>query len=251
MRTEERLNRLNDFASGTVSGRNIIILLGAPGAGKGTQAERIANWLSIPHISTGQLLRSEIAAETPLGLHARATIETGALVNDGVVHELVVERISRKDCARGFVLDGYPRNVIQAVMLERHIYISDRQVVIDLFLEFERILARLTGRLTCTSCGAIYHKSTSPSRRAGVCNDCENPLVQRPDDREEVIRERFKLYHDVTSPLVNFYRQLGIYHRVNGMHLRDDLSRFVARGVSLVLKTAHEVRFSFRSPPGH
>jgi len=209
----------------TVSARNVVILLGGPGAGKGTQADPISEWLGIPHISTGQLLRAEIGAASELGLRAKALVEAGNLVSDEIVNELVAQRISREDCTGGFLLDGYPRDVGQAVTLQRNLTANDRLFVVDIEVETEKVTARLTGRRTCKYCGAIYHMVASPPKRAGICNACGGVLMQRSDDREEVIRERFKIYRDITKPLTEFYRQAGVYHRIDGMQVPDQVAR--------------------------
>ena len=208
----------------SILGRNAIILLGGPGAGKGTQAEAIAAWLKLPHISTGQLLRAEVAAHSPLGLRAKAAMDAGGLVGDDIVDELVEQRIGREDCTNGFIFDGYPRNVGQAVTLECALTTDDRQIVIDISVELEKMIPRLSGRRTCKSCGAIYHMLASPPPRAGFCH-CGDLLMQRSDDREEVTRERFKAYHAVTEPLTKFYQRMGIYHRVDGMRPADRVSK--------------------------
>jgi adenylate kinase len=180
--------------------------------------------LNIPHISTGQLLRAEVSACTLLGLRAKATMQTGGLVSDDLVNELVVQRINKPDCRAGFIMDGYPRNVGQAVTLDRVLRPEDRQIVIDVFADLEKITSRLTGRRTCSCCGAVYHLTTSPPRRGGLCDRCGGELVQRADDREDVIRARFRAYHELTTPLIDHYRDLGIYHRVDGMRSVDQVA---------------------------
>jgi adenylate kinase len=199
------------------NGRNIIILMGGPGAGKGTQAEELAHRLAFPHISTGQLLRLQAGVGTALGLRAKAIMETGALVADDVVNEIVAERISREDCRAGFILDGYPRNIRQAIAFEASLPMKDRQTVIEIAIDLEKVIPRLTQRRTCRSCGAIYHLTASKPKRDGICDHCSDTLIQRADDREEVIRERFKSYRHWTQDLTGFYRRMGVYHQVNGM----------------------------------
>jgi adenylate kinase len=204
--------------------RNVIILLGGPGAGKGTQAEAISDWLKVPHISSGQLLRSEVAAATPLGLQAKRVIDAGGFVGDDLVNQLIMKRIRVQDCTSGFILDGYPRNVGQAVTLEGNLPIWDRHFVIDLFIDLEEMVARLTNRRTCKACGAIYHSITSPPKRPGVCDHCSQSLVQRSDDHEDVIRERFKAYHAMTERLRRLYKLMGVYHAVDGLRPADEVS---------------------------
>jgi adenylate kinase len=205
-------------------GRNVIILLGGPGAGKGTQAEAISQWLKIPHISSGQLLRSEVTAATSLGLRAKAVIDAGGFVGDGVVEELILKRIRKPDCSTGFILDGYPRNVSQAVTLEGHLPMWDRHIVIDLVTDLEKLISRLTYRRTCEACGAIYHSITAPPDRPGVCDHCNEYLIQRSDDHEDVIRERFKAYQATSERLTRLYKRMGVYHAIDGMRPADEVS---------------------------
>jgi adenylate kinase len=235
------MNNSETAVSSATERRNVIILLGGPGAGKGTQAQAITGWLRIPHISTGELLRSEIVAGTGLGLRARAVMETGALVGDDLVNELVASRVSKEDCNTGFVLDGYPRSVRQAVALESSLPLKDRQIVIDIAIDLEKIVPRLTARRTCAACRKIYHLTTAPPLRPGVCDRCNARLIQRFDDREDVIRERFKAYTGCTRPLTGFYRRMGIYHQVDGMGSAAQ----VAQDIRSVLE--REIRIAARA----
>ena len=209
--------------------RNVVILLGGPGAGKGTQAAAITSWFRIPHISSGQLLRSEVAAGTELGLRAKAIMDAGALVGDDIVNELIAWRISQKDCTSGFILDGYPRDIDQAFTLKRILLEDDRPIVIDIDIDLERVISRLTGRRTCKSCNDVYHTVTSPPRRAGFCDHCASVLVQRSDDREDVIRERFETYRALTKPLTDFYHHWAVYHRVDGMQPQNVVAGTIRR----------------------
>ena len=206
-----------------------MILLGGPGAGKGTQAELIASWLGIPHISTGQLLREEALAGSVLGLKAKATMDAGGLVSAGIVNELVERRIDEGDCAPGFILDGYPRDLGQAVKFNQLLGTSDRLIVIDINADLERVLPRLTGRRTCRSCNSIYHLLTSPPRRDGFCDVCDTALMQRSDDREDVIRQRFEIYQRLAGPLQKLYRRQGVYHQIDGLPPRDRVKRNIRR----------------------
>jgi adenylate kinase len=204
--------------------RNVIILLGGPGAGKGTQAEAISKWLKIPHISSGQLLRSEVAAATPLGLRVKAIIDAGELVGDGFVDELIMKRIRNRDCTGGFILDGYPRSVSQAVTFEGNLPMSDRHIVIELLTDLEKVISRIAYRRTCKACGAIYHSITSPPQRLGVCDQCSQTLVQRSDDREDVIRARYTAYQAMAARLTKLYKRMGVYHGIDGMRSADEIS---------------------------
>jgi len=215
-----------------VLARRVVVFLGGPGAGKGTQARLAAAALKIPHISTGQLLRQEVAAGTALGLRARAIMDAGGLVSDDIVNALVRRRVHDDDCAAGFILDGFPRDVDQAIGLERTLTPADRLVVIDIDTDLHKVIFRLTGRRSCAACQAIYHAITSPPRHEDVCDACGGPLLQRSDDREDVIRERFKTYHAATEPLTDLFRQWGVYYRVDGMQAPADVARDVQRVLS-------------------
>jgi adenylate kinase len=193
-----------------------VILLGPPGAGKGTQAQRITDYFGIPQISTGDILRDHIRRGTELGLQARAQMEQGQLVGDQVVCEMVADRIAQPDCATGFILDGFPRTVKQAQWLDRHLaqkhYFEIEQgcrkqpIVIQLTVEYNDLLRRLTGRRTCPTCGRIYNAYTSQKPLVdNVCDVDGSALVTRKDDCEEVIKERLKNYEDQTLPLAGYY----------------------------------------------
>ena len=196
-----------------------IILLGAPGAGKGTQAKLIAAHYGIPHISTGDILRENVARGTDLGRKAKAVMERGELVSDDLVNGMVAERLMRPDCERGFVLDGYPRTVVQAEWLDREVAgRKDRRapVVVNVVVGYNQLLQRLTGRRTCPVDGKIYNIHFQPPKNEGVCDLCGTQLIQRVDDTEAVISERLKSYERQTLPLENYYRKQGSLRRVQG-----------------------------------
>jgi adenylate kinase len=207
-----------------MTGKNIavgpIILLGAPGAGKGTQAKLIAKYYGIPHISTGDILRENVARSTELGRKAKRVMERGDLVSDDLVNGMVAERLSQPDCNRGFVLDGFPRTVAQAEWLDE--YLAERRgggrppVVISVDVSYNQLLQRLTGRRTCPVDGKIYNIYFQPPKENGVCDACGTQLFQRVDDTEEVISERLKSYERQTLPLVDYYQRAGRLRRVNG-----------------------------------
>ena len=205
--------------------RKVLILLGHPGAGKGTQAREIMHCLSIPQISTGDMLRDAIARKTSFGREAKARMDSGELVNDAIVNGIVAERIQRDDCGGGFILDGYPRTVQQAATFRSMMDESDRLVVIEIGANSEDLTDRLVGRLMCSGCGEIYNEYSHAPNKAGICNVCSGELFRRSDDREDLIRERFKTYQEETYPLVEFYKQLGLYHHVEGMRLIKDITR--------------------------
>lgn len=182
-----------------------IILLGAPGAGKGTQAEVISAHLSIPTVSTGNIIRAALKAQTEMGIKAKEFIDKGLLVPDDVVIGIVRERLKENDCKNGFILDGFPRTVPQAQALDNMGIVIDK--VIDIRVPDEKIVQRLSGRRVCGNCGASYHLLYKKPEKDGVCNSCGAKLVQRTDDKEETILERLKIYHEQTEPLVEFYEK--------------------------------------------
>ncbi|SHH71781.1 Adenylate kinase [Sporobacter termitidis DSM 10068] len=181
-----------------------MILLGAPGAGKGTQAEIISKKLSIPTISTGNILRAAIKNGTPVGLKVKAYMESGALVPDEVIIGIMKERLAEPDCLGGYILDGMPRTIAQAEALE------DAGIDVDVAIEIQAsddsIAARLTGRRTCLTCGATYHVETNPPKKENVCDKCGGALIRRHDDEPETVKHRLKVYHKETEPLIDFYR---------------------------------------------
>ncbi len=209
-----------------------IVLLGAPGSGKGTQGDMITKKYGFPRISTGDLLREEVAAGTPLGDIAKRAMERGELVKDELVLEMVEKRIQQDDCQDGYVLDGFPRNIPQAQKLEA----LDRtsEVIIEIFLEDDIVVKRLSSRRICSICGTIYNLLVKVPKQTGVCDACSGMLIQRDDDKPEVIEERMKVYHGQTEPLVEYYRTKGVFHRVNG----DDTIQSVFEGICRVLDSA-------------
>jgi adenylate kinase len=198
-------------------GRKIVILLGHPGAGKGTQARAVMHRLDIPQISTGDMLREAIAKKTSFGCEAKAKMDAGELVSDEIVNGIVAERISRDDCDRGFILDGYPRTVQQADTFCKLMGEGDRLSVIEIAANSDGLTNRLTGRWICPGCGEIYNTYSRAPKKEGVCDVCGWSLFHRSDDREDLVRERFRTYKEETYPLVQYYQQLGAYHRVDGM----------------------------------
>ncbi|HEX8811393.1 MAG TPA: adenylate kinase [Terracidiphilus sp.] len=205
-----------------------IVLLGPPGSGKGTQAKLISETFGIPQISTGDILRDNVARGTELGMKAKEIMEHGDLVPDELVSNMVADRLSQADCVRGFILDGFPRTVRQAEWLDGHLERmragKDAQgqlacappVVIRLAVEYNQLLQRLTGRRSCPTCGLIYNVYYQPPKVQGICDVDGTPLVQRRDDTEEVIAERLKAYEQLTLPLVDYYGARGRLIQVNG-----------------------------------
>jgi adenylate kinase len=196
-----------------------LILLGPPGAGKGTQAKMLTERFDIPQISTGDILRAAVKDRTPMGVKAKSFMDAGGLVPDDVVIGIVRERLQNQDCAAGFILDGFPRTVAQADALKEtlHSLGKDLDAVISLEVDTEALVERLTGRRTCRECGQGYHIKFDPPREAGRCDACGGELFQRDDDSEETIRKRLEVYHAQTSPLVAYYRNEDLLLPVDGM----------------------------------
>lgn len=212
-----------------------MILLGAPGAGKGTQAKMISGRYGIPQISTGDLLRDNVGRGTELGRKAKAVMDRGELVSDDLVCGMVADRLQQADCARGFILDGFPRTTAQAEWLERllagRVYMGRQiaPVVISIQVGYNQLLQRLTGRRTCPVDGKIYNIYFQPPQKEGKCDACGAALVQRGDDMEEVISERLKSYERQTLPLVDYYRKLGRLREINGDRAVDLVNTDVFR----------------------
>ena len=202
-----------------------IILMGPPGAGKGTQAKRIIADYDIPHISTGDMFREAIKAGTPLGQLAASFINKGDLVPDEVTIGLVKERLSQPDCQRGYLLDGFPRTLPQAEALQHLAHEIKRPVnaVIDFTAERSELIRRITGRRVCTSCGTPYHVDTMKPKVEGVCDVCGGTLIQRKDDNLEALIVRLDHYEKMTKPLIEYYEKLGLLRRVNGLKEADIL----------------------------
>lgn len=195
-----------------------IVFMGPPGAGKGTQAERIVERFGIPHISTGDAFRQAMQEGTPLGRKAQEYVDRGLLVPDEITNGIVRERLARPDCAKGFLLDGYPRTPAQADALDEMLAATGRRLdhVINLKVDRGLLLARLTGRRICRSCGATYHVMFNPPRQEGVCDRCGGELYQRSDDTEEKVGTRLDEYHNKTAPLLDHYKAKGLLREVNG-----------------------------------
>ena len=188
-----------------------VVLVGPPGAGKGTQAQYLASHLSIPKISTGDIFRDNVSHGTALGRRAQAYMERGDLVPDEVTIAMVTDRLADEDAQAGFLLDGFPRNVAQAETLKKMMLAVDTKldVVLELVVDDDEVVRRLSGRRTCRRCGRIWHMSFDPPTVPGVCDDCGGELFQRDDDREETIRHRLEVYQEQTAPLVSFYADEG------------------------------------------
>ncbi len=196
----------------------VLILLGPPGCGKGTQAVSLSKALHIPHISTGDLFRANIKQQTALGLKAQEFINNGQLVPDSLVLDMLFERLKQPDCLEGFLLDGVPRTVAQAQELATFLkaHTQYHLVVVQIMLSDETIIQRLSGRRTCQNCGRIYHLQTQLPQTTGICDICKGTLIQRSDDTPDVIRKRLQTYHEQTKPVEDFYQNSTIVHQVDG-----------------------------------
>lgn len=206
-----------------------LILLGAPGAGKGTQAEVISDTLNIPQISTGNILREAVKNGTEYGLKAKAAMDSGALVSDDVVIGILKDRIAQDDCKNGFILDGFPRTVPQAEALDSMNVRIDK--VLEIHVEDAAIQARLSGRRVCEDCGASYHTEFKPTKVEGKCDKCGGRAVQRDDDKPETVIERLKTYHEKTAPLKDYYEKQGKLETVVGQDTVEATSKLVLKAV--------------------
>lgn len=195
-----------------------LILLGPPGAGKGTQAKMLSEKFGIPQISTGDILRKAVSNDTGLGKQAKAYMGDGQLVPDEIVIELIKEKIKEEDCERGFILDGFPRTIVQAEKLGETL--EEMKLAIDAVIDFEvnpqELIGRLTGRRSCSNCGAMFHDETRRPEKTGVCDHCGHELYQRPDDNKETILKRLEVYENETAPLKEFYRKQGNLKTLEG-----------------------------------
>lgn len=208
-----------------------IIMLGAPGAGKGTQAKQIADKYQIPHISTGDIFRANIKEGTELGQKAKTFMDQGLLVPDELVVELVADRIVKEDCKNGFVLDGFPRTIPQAEALDEALAKMGEKMdyAIDVDVPDENIVNRMGGRRACLNCGATYHIVTIPTKVEGVCDKCGSPVVLRDDDKPETVQKRLSVYHEQTQPLIAYYTGQGILKSVNGVQPMEDVFADIVR----------------------
>jgi adenylate kinase len=208
-----------------------LILVGPPGAGKGTQAVHLASHFSIPHISTGDIFRLNIKGETKLGLHAKSFMDAGNLVPDSVTNDMVADRLTHPDAKSGFLLDGYPRNIGQADFLKANLEASGTPLdaVLEFKLENEEIIKRLSGRRACRGCGATSHVIFEAPKVAGVCDACGGELYQRPDDAENVIGNRLAVYAEQTEPIINYYKSAGLLKTISAV---GEVSDIAARAIA-------------------
>ena len=195
-----------------------IIMLGAPGAGKGTQAKMIAEKYSIPHVSTGDIFRANIKNGTELGMEAKKYMDQGLLVPDELTVKILLDRVSQDDCRNGYVLDGFPRTIPQAEVLDEALSKLGEQIdyAINVDVPDENIVKRMSGRRACLKCGATYHIEHVPPKKEGICDVCASELVLRDDDKPETVQKRLKVYHEQTQPLIDFYTKKGVLKEVDG-----------------------------------
>lgn len=212
-----------------------IIMLGAPGAGKGTQAKKIADKYQIPHISTGDIFRANIKNGTELGKKAKTYMDQGLLVPDELVVDLVVDRIKQPDCANGYIFDGFPRTIPQAEALDNALSQINEKIdyAINVDVEDEYIVKRMSGRRACLNCGATYHIVNIPTKVEGICDVCGNEIVLRDDDKPETVLKRLNVYHEQTQPLIDFYRRKGVLMEVDG---KKDMAEVFDEIVSVLEK---------------
>ena len=202
-----------------------IVFLGPPGAGKGTQAKRIAEKYGIPQISTGDMFREHLSKGTELGQKAKEYMDKGQLVPDEIVLGMVEERLKQPDCEKGFILDGFPRTVPQAEALDKLLEKMGKKIDYAICIDVpdDELVKRLTGRRTCKKCGMMYHVMFKPPKEEGKCDVCGGELYQRADDNEETVRNRLKVYHEQTEPIIAYYEKKGVLHRVDGMGSIDEI----------------------------
>lgn len=202
-----------------------IIMLGAPGAGKGTQAKKIADLCKVPHISTGDIFRANIKQGTELGKKAKTYMDAGELVPDELVCDLVVDRIQQDDCTEGFILDGFPRTIPQAESLTNALNAIEQKMEYALNIDVpdENIIHRMAGRRACVGCGATYHVEFNPPKAEGVCDACGEELILRDDDKPETVTNRLNVYHEQTKPLIDYYEKQGIVHTIDGTQTMEQV----------------------------
>ncbi|MFR5263123.1 MAG: adenylate kinase [Christensenellales bacterium] len=209
------------------------ILLGPPGAGKGTQAVKIVEKYNIPHISTGDIFRENIKNQTELGKRAKAYMDRGELVPDELVVEIATDRLTKDDCKNGFLLDGFPRTIFQAEKLDEFLTQRGEKIdkVINIDVEKDALVKRITGRRVCKSCGASYHVVNIPPKKDGICDLCSGELIQRADDTEETVLNRIDVYNKQTKPLVDYYDKAGVIINIDGNKDLDDVLADIIKGL--------------------
>jgi adenylate kinase len=203
----------------------VLILMGPPGCGKGTQGKRLEERYQMPQLAMGDMLREAVRHQTPVGLKAKDYLDRGALVPDAVIVEVMRERLEKPDCAKGFILDGFPRTIGQAEALGKLLIDANQKLTaaINLDVPDGDVIERLSGRRTCKKCGTPYHVHFSPPEKTGICDKCSGELIQRSDDREETIGARLGVYREQTAPLIKYYERLGLLRNIKGTGSIDDI----------------------------
>ncbi|ACK42281.1 MULTISPECIES: adenylate kinase [Dictyoglomus] len=210
-----------------------IIFLGPPGAGKGTHAKEVSQILNIPHISTGDIFREHVKNQTDLGIKVKSYLDAGKLVPDEVVWEVVKDRIDKEDCKNGFILDGFPRTILQAEMLEKYLKEKNADIkVIYLDAPDELVIRRLSARRVCKNCGAIYNLISMPPKKDGICDICGGELYQRSDDKPEVIKQRLETYYKETQPLIDYYKNKDIMYTINAEKEREEVLKEILKVIN-------------------
>lgn len=214
----------------------VVILMGPPGAGKGTHAGPLSQHLGVPHISTGDLFRENIRNQTPLGLRAKTFMDKGNLVPDELVLDMLFDRVGKDDCKNGYILDGFPRTIAQAKALDQRLKKQNRVIALNFTLADPVIVERVTGRIACKDCGRPYHKKYDPPKQAMVCNECNGKLIQREDDKEEIIRKRLEVYRTQTQPLIDFYaKQKEVLREINSQNGKEQVFHDVLEAMPMAL----------------
>lgn len=211
-----------------------LILIGGPGAGKGTQARILSKRFRLAHISTGDLLREQMEAKTELGIKIEDEMNAGHLVEDEIVTELLKQRILKPDCENGFIIDGYPRNLTQAGRLTKDV-VSEIDMVIYIAADDRVVIERMSGRKSCPKCGQMYHTVYNPPVKDGVCDACGTALIQREDDKRSTVANRLKIYHEMTKPIIDFYRDKKLLLEVNGIGDIDEITGSIVKGLGVDL----------------
>lgn len=211
----------------------IIILLGPPGAGKGTHAEPLSEHLSLPHISTGDLFRENIRNNTALGQKVKSFMDQGKLVPDELVLDMLFDRLKAPDCVRGCILDGFPRTVPQAMALDAKLEKNARIIALNFNVPDSELIERIAGRLVCKECKKTYHKTFAPPKQANVCDACGGALITRDDDREAIVRKRLEVYHNESQPLINYYaKKKGVLHEIDSQNSKEQVFQDILHALS-------------------